>query len=575
AALPGPGTPSLEPAMSSTERSTVEVAKEQSRYLRGTLAAALDHPLQPFGKDDGHILKFHGVYQQDDRDLRAERRHRRLDPDWIFMVRASIPGGVLTPEQYLVMDRLADEVGDGTLRITTRQGIQWHHTRKGGLRPLLRTLSDHLVTTLGACGDVVRNVMSCPAPLPGREQVLAHAATLARHFRPRTQAYYEVWINGERAVSAEVSSEEEPVYGSAYLPRKFKIAFAYPGDNCVDVYSDDLGIVPVIEDEVVTGFTLLVGGGMGRSHNKPDTFPRLADPLCRVSPDELVEVAEAIVGIQRDYGERADRRHARLKYLIEYWGLADFRRAVERRLGRSLPQPTPLTWRNADDHLGWHPQPDGRWFLGLAVENGRIADRDGVRLRSGLRAVVEELRPGIRLTPEQSIILTDLSADARPTVKAVLDTHAIPLPHQVPVVIRQSMACVALPTCGLAVTDAERALPRVIRRLDSELTELGLDGQAIRVRMTGCPNGCARPYNAEIGLVGRRMGAYDVYLGGSHLGDRLNTLLAENVPEGQLVDLLRPALVAWRDHRLPDEAFGDFRHRVGPEPLRMPEATPA
>ncbi|MEX0667469.1 MAG: NADPH-dependent assimilatory sulfite reductase hemoprotein subunit, partial [Acidimicrobiia bacterium] len=304
--------------MSQRTRSDIEEIKEQSRYLAGTVGDELTRPDPAFASATTHVLKFHGIYQGDDRDLRGERG---VDRDWIFMVRAAVPGGSLTADQYLVMDRLADEVGDETLRITSRQGIQWHHTRKPGLKPLIRTLNEHLVTTLGACGDVVRNTMSCPAPLPGRAAIRPYVEALAHHFRPRTRSYYEIWVEGEKVVTAEAAEEPEPVYGPTYLPRKFKIAFAHPGDNCTDVYSNDVGIVPHLSHNEVVGFTLLVGGGMGRSHNNPDTFPRIADPFAWVKAGELVEVVEAIVAIQRDFGERLDRKHARLKYLVAYWGL--------------------------------------------------------------------------------------------------------------------------------------------------------------------------------------------------------------------------------------------------------------
>jgi sulfite reductase (ferredoxin) len=548
--------------MGEIERSKVEQIKEQSGFLRGRLAAELAAGGPAVSDESTHLLKFHGIYQQDDRAIRAQRRQQGLDPDWIFMVRAAVPGGMLTPDQWLVVDRLADEVGNGTVRITSRQGIQWHHTRKAGLRHLVGTLDRHLVTTLGACGDVVRNTMACPAPLPGRDLVGPYVEALAAYFRPRTRAYYEIWIDGERAVTAEAPTEQEPIYGSTYLPRKFKMAFSFPGDNCVDVYSDDVGVAPHLGDGRIEAFTVLVGGGMGRSHNKPDTFPRLADPMCTVEPERLLELVEAIVTIQRDFGERADRKHARLKYLVEYWGLGDFRRAVERRLGRSLTDPRPLAWQGADDHLGWHRQSDDGWFLGLPVENGRIKDEHDHQLRTGLREAVQQFRPGVRLTPGQSILLTGISTETKPVVDALLRRYGIPMADEVPLVIRSSMACVALPTCGLAVTDAERALPRFVRRLHDELTGLGLQADAIRVRMTGCPNGCARPYNSEIGLVGRRMGRYDIHLGGSPLGTRLNVLVAENVPEGDLIARLRPSLVSYRDQRLPGESFGDFYVRV-------------
>jgi sulfite reductase (ferredoxin) len=548
--------------MAASSLSEVEVVKAESRHLRGRLSEELGDGNPMFSAPSTHLLKFHGIYQEDDRSVRAERLRRRLDPDWIFMVRASVPGGALTAEQWLAMDRLADEVGNGTLRITSRQGIQWHHTRKGGLAALIATLDRYLLTTLGACGDVVRNTVACPAPLQGRALVRPYVEALAAHFRPRTRAYYEIWIDGEPAVTAEEPAGEEPVYGATYLPRKFKIAFAFPGDNCVDVYSDDVGIVPHLGGDGILGFTLLAGGGMGRSHNKPDTFPRLADPLCWVEPDRMLEVVEAIVGIQRDFGERGDRKHARLKYLIEYWGLADFRRAVERRLGFRLADPLPLDWRGADDHLGWQLQEDGRWLLGIAVENGRVKDTPDLRLRTALRRVVEAFGPGIRLTPGQSLLLTGIAAKDRAPITDLFAQHSVPMAASIPPVIRSSMACVALPTCGLAVAEAEGALPRVIRQLHARLAGLGLGDEELHVRMTGCPNGCARPYTAEIGLVGRRTGRYDIHIGGSPLGTRLNTLVAENVPEGQLVETLWPLLASYRDARRPGERLGDFFHRT-------------
>jgi len=536
---------------------SAEDVKRASAGLRGTLAASLADPGSPFGDDDAVVLKFHGIYQQDDRDVRSERRSRGLGQDWIYMIRSAIPGGVVTPEQYLAFDALADEVGNGTLRITTRQGIQWHHVRKEGLRPLLATLDRHLVTTLAACGDVVRNVVSCPAPLPGRAELTDTARLLADHFRPRTSAYYEVWIDGERAVTAE--TPVEPVYGDAYLPRKFKIALAPAGDNCVDVHSDDVGIVA--DDG---GYTILVGGGLGRAHNKPETYPRLADPFCRVGRGELIDVVGAIVAVQRDHGDRSDRAHARLKYLVDDWGLDRFRGAVEERLGRRLEAASAPTWATADDHLGWQRAADGSWFLGLAVENGRIADTGTVALRTGLRTAVGETAPGVTFTAHQNLILGGLDDAGRDAVERILTSHGVPLPGAVPVTIRHAMACVALPTCALAVTDAERALPRVVRRLHAELAELGLADDAIRVRMTGCPNGCARPYTAEIGLVGRRKGRYDIHLGADALGTRLNVLVAEAVPEEEIVPTLRPLLTAYRDGRAPGESFGDFCHRLAP-----------
>ncbi len=548
-------------------RSKVEAIKGDSAYLRGTVAEELATE-GPFTHDNYQLLKFHGIYQQDDRDVRKERARQGLDRDHICMVRVSIPGGTLTGDQYLVVDKLADTIGDGTLRITTRQGVQYHFVRKGELQPLLAALNDQLLTTFGACGDVVRNTMCCPAPLadPRKAELERWTAEVARRFRPRTQAYWQLWVDGERAVSAE--ADEEPLYGATYLPRKFKMGFASPGDNCIDAYTQDVGIIPTFDGEQVVAFTLLVGGGMGKSHNKPETFPRLADPLTTVAPPELMEVLEAIVATQRDNGDRANREHARMKYLVHDWGLPRFKAEVEARLGRALPEPEPFVLDAADDHLGWHPQGDGRWFYGVKVENGRIADRGDERVRAGVRAAVERFGLGVRFTPREDLILTDVADSDRDGVDALLADHGVVPPAQWVPVKRNSFSCVALPTCGLALTESERALPGVLDELTAELDTLGLSDLDAHVRMTGCPNGCARPYTAEIGLVGRGKVNYDVHLGGEPVGVRLNTIFAENVPRDELVNVLRPVLVHYREHRGEDERFGDFCHRLGVDHLR-------
>ena len=548
-------------------RSKVETIKGESAYLRGTVAEELATE-GPFTHDNYQLLKFHGIYQQDNRDVRKERARQGLDRDHICMVRVSIPGGTLTGDQYLVVDKLADTIGDGTLRITTRQGVQYHFVRKGELQPLLAALNDQLLTTFGACGDVVRNTMCCPAPLadPRKAELERWTAEVARRFRPRTQAYWQLWVDGERAVSAE--ADEEPLYGATYLPRKFKMGFASPGDNCIDAYTQDVGIIPTFDGEQVVAFTLLVGGGMGKSHNKPETFPRLADPLTTVAPAELMEVLEAIVATQRDNGDRANREHARMKYLVHDWGLPRFKTEVENRLGRALPEPQPFVLDAADDHLGWHPQGDGRWFYGVKVENGRIADRGDERVRAGVRAAVERFGLNVRFTPREDLILTDVAENDREGVDALLADHGVVPPAQWVPVKRNSFSCVALPTCGLALTESERALPGVLDELTAELDTLGLSDLDAHVRMTGCPNGCARPYTAEIGLVGRGKVNYDVHLGGEPVGVRLNTIFAENVPRDELVNVLRPVLVHYREHRGDDERFGDFCHRLGVDHLR-------
>lgn len=546
-----------------------EDLKRSSRHLRGDLGGELAAGGDRFSADGAALLKFHGIYQQDDRDQRRERTRAKLDPAWQFMVRASVPGGVLGPDQWLAMDRLASEVGGGALRVTTRQGVQWHGVGKGGLRPLLSSLHRELVTTLGACGDVVRNVACCPAPLDdGRQQVLdGIARQLASRFRPRTGAWYELWVDGERAVTASrPAPEDEPVYGDAYLPRKFKIGVAWPGDNCIDVYSQDVGIVPVDG-----GYAVLAGGGMGMSHaREDDTFPRLATPVGWCPPELLGDVVEAIVGVHRDHGNREDRQRARLKYVLAERGEAWFRAEVESRLGRALADVPDLPpWTGADEHLGWHRQAGGGWFLGVHVDSGRV--RDGVR--AALAEVVDRFRPEVRLTARQDVLLCGLRASDRRPVEAVLRSHGVALAEELPPVRRLAVACPALPTCGQALADAERVLPDVVAMVDGALAEAGAAGEEVRVHVTGCPNGCARPYTAEIGIVGRTKTRYDVWVGGSAAGTRLARRLAAGVPLADVGVVLGPVLARWVAERVAGEGVGDFCARVGAgEPIRAEEA---
>jgi sulfite reductase (ferredoxin) len=544
---------------------SVEEVKAGSRSLRGDLAGQLRDGTAAFSEDGSHLLKFHGIYQQDDRDVRRERTRSGQDLEHIFMVRASVPGGALTARQWSVMDRLAGEVADGTLRLTSRGGVQFHFTRKGGLAPLIQTLDRHLVTTLAACGDVVRNVVACPAPLPdSRQKVLLDLAQrLAARFRPRTGAYYEVWIDGDRAVSAEASGpapvEVEPLYGDTYLPRKFKIGLAWPGDNCTDIHSHDLGLVPVSGADGADGFAVLVGGGLGASHARPDdTFPRLADVLGWVPADAVEDVAEAVVLAFRDLGNRDDRKRARLKYVIEELGLDAFRREVEQRFGAALaPAPELPSWHQ-HDHLGWHRQDDGRWFLGVPVQSGRVAGG----LRAALAEIAERLSLDVRITPRQDLLLTGIETAQRREVVDILRRHEVALADDLTPVRRLAMACPALPTCGQALAEAERVAPAVLSVLEAELADRGLAHLDLHVRMTGCPNGCARPYTAEIGIVGRTKTGYDLHLGGAPGGDRLAPAVARSVKLADLPSVLGPWLDRFARERSDGETFGDFVHRV-------------
>jgi len=548
--------------------SPVEKVKEESRGLRGSLADELVLGTDRFSDAGAQLLKFHGTYQQEDRDQRRALRGTDSEPAHQFMVRCKIPGGVLTSEQYLVIDDLADRYGNGTLRVTTRQGNQFHGVLKGDLKATIRSVNDVLVTTLGACGDVVRNVVSCPAPLAGglREEVLRVARQVSDHLLPRTRAYHEIWLDGEPVAGGPV--EPDPIYGPRYLPRKFKVAFAFPDDNCCDVHSNDLGFLVVAQGDRLAGFNVLVGGGMGRTHGKTDTYPRLADTLGFARTGEVREVAEAVVKVQRDHGNRGDRRHARLKYLLDKQGLDWFRDQVEGQLGRPLAPAAPVEVSDIEDHLGWHEQGKGRSFLGVFIENGRIRDGADRQLRSALRRVVETVGGGVRFTPQQNLLLTDIPDRDRRLVDRILADHGIAGHRSLSVVRRWSMACPALPTCGLAVAEAERVLPDVIAELEAELERLGVTDAALTVRMTGCPNGCARPYTADLAFVGRSLHKYGLFVGGSMLGTRLATLYADLVPRDRLVATVRPLFERYRDERLDDERFGDFCHRVGIGALR-------
>lgn len=556
----------------------LETLKAESDHLRGDLAAEwADTAAEAFSKDAIQLLKFHGSYQQDDRDVRRERLRAGLGRAHSLMVRASIPGGRLGAAQWLACDRVADDLGAGHLRITTRQGIQWHGVAKGDLKPLVRALHDELVTTIAACGDVARNTMGAPAPHADRPTAALDALVdeVSLAVRPRTPAYWDLWLDGERFASllapepiGDLDDPVEPLYGPTYLPRKFKIGFAHPGDNDTDVYTQDIGVVahPGPDGASIERVTAIVGGGQGMSHNNDATFPRLGDDLTTVPADELVELVATIIAVQRDEGDREDRKHARMKYLIDDRGLDWFRAEVERRLGRALPPAEPLAWGSTDDALGWHAQDrdTDTWFLGVRVASGRVVDTDTVRLRTVLRTLASEgLVPEFRLTPRQDVLLCGIAGADRERVDALLVEHGVvPVERLLPVA-RTALACPALPTCGLALAEAERALPDLLAVLEAELTDLGLEHEQFHVRMTGCPNGCARPYATEVGIVGRGKDHYALFLGGDAEGLRLNTPFADRVAFDRLGATLRPLLAAWRDEREDGEAFGTWCDRVG------------
>lgn len=554
--------------------SEVERVKHESGGLRGTLPAELASDATHLSEEAKQLLKFHGSYEQEDRDQRKERKKAGLEPAFSYMVRSKLPGGTMTADQYLAQDALADRYGDGTLRVTTRQGFQFYGIVKGNLRGTIHDLNQALITTFGACGDVVRNVVSCSAPVAGtlRPQVAEWARVLSDALLPRTRAYHEIWVEGSQ-VTVDEKPADDPLYGTQYLPRKFKIAFAFPDDNCTDVFSNDLGLVVIADGDRIEGFNVVVGGGLGQTHNKPDTYPRLASPLAFIQPEELVEVARAVIGVQRDWGNRTNRKRARLKYLLDEQGVDWFRAQVEASLGRALAPYRDVEVTGFHDHLGWHRQDDGRWFRGVWIESGRIRDDGDFRLRTGLRRVVREFGLNVYLTTQQNLLLTDVADADREAVDAILRAHGVAAPEGLTQVRRHAMACPAIPTCPLAVAESERALPGLVSQLETELAELGLAEVPLAVRMTGCPNGCARPYTADLSFVGRSLGKYQVYVGGNLEGNRLAELYADLVPLDAITATVRPLFERFRDERLPGERFGDFWARTGLVPLAS--ATPA
>ncbi len=547
--------------MTGAPESKVELAKRRSRHLRGTIAETLASDHTHFGHDDLQLLKFHGTYQQDDRDARRALEAAGLEKAYAFMVRVAIPAGAVTAGQYLELDRIAAEHGNGTLRVTTRQGFQFHGVLKGNLRSTIAAINDALLTTISACGDVQRNVMGCAAPLGDADHALVRqvAEALAVQLRPGSRAYHEIWLDGEKQLS---SAEEEPFYGDHYLPRKFKAAVGLSTDNCVDIRAHDVGLLAIVHDGRLEGFNLLVGGGLGMTHNKGDTTARLAEPLGFVPVEHGVEAVRLVASIFRDHGNRSDRRHARLKYLLGEWGTPRFREEFERRASFTLGPAVELAALPFHDHLGRHRQSDGRWFYGVFIQSGRIVDAAGHALRTALREIVARLRPGIRLTGQQNLLLTDLESGDLDTVERILTAHGVTLPAALSAARRYSMACPALPTCGLAVAESERAIPGILERFEAELEGLGLRDAPLTIRMTGCPNGCARPYTADLAFVGRSLGLYNVYVGGGLAGDRLADLYRADVPLEELLESVRPLLQRWAAERAAGEGLGDFYQRL-------------
>src|SRR4051812_25885697 len=568
----------------------VEIAKAESNYLRGTIAEELRDSNEFVSKPSTQLLKHHGTYQQDDRERRAEAR---IDGPakakfFSFMVRTAIPGGRLTAEQLLGELDLCDEVGNTTLRLTTRQGLQLHGVLKKNLKKTIRRINEIQLSTLAACGDVKRNVMCTPCPYNGdpvHEQMFALAGELVRQLNPRTRAYHQIWLSdgetGERIDIGEIGipaahpagphtagdDPVEPIYGKTYLPRKFKLAVGLPGDNSVDVYANDIGLLAICENYKVIGYNLLVGGSFGVTPSAKKTFPAVALPMCYIEAERVVDLCIAIVKVQRDYGNRSDRKVARMKYLINDWGLERFKIKVEEYFGDSLAPLKPIPIHGFDDGMGWHEQGDGLLFYGLNIENGRIKDTPEMQLKSALREICETFRAPLRLTPHQSIIFCNIRPEDRDRLEKIFRRHQVPLTEDYTTVRRWAMACPALPTCGLAVTESERVMPEIIDQLEVELERLDLQDEVFTTRMTGCPNGCARPYNADIGLVGKTKDKYTILLGGHVLGDRLNFIYKDLVPTDEVVPTLVPVLQYFKENRQDGESLGDFCNRVGTHAL--------
>jgi sulfite reductase (NADPH) hemoprotein beta-component len=548
----------------SDKLSHVEIVKQRSNYLRGTIEQGLADPLTgAIAEDDTSLTKFHGTYQQDDRDVRSERARQKLEPAYSFMVRARITGGVLSPGQWLQLDRLARDHANGSIRATTRQTFQFHGIIKRNLKTTIRRINDMMLTTLATCGDVNRNVMCTPLA----ESSAVHAAACAvaedisRHLMPTTGAYHELWLDGERV---DPHSDVEPLYGPTYLPRKFKIAMAIPPWNDVDVFAHDIGYIALEQNGRLSGFNVSIGGGMGVTHNDPATYPRLGTVIGSCTPEQAVAVAEQIVRIQRDHGDRTERKHARLKYTIDDRGVDWFKRELESRLGFPLEAAAPYHFEHNGDRFGWQRDPEGLWYLTLFIPGGRIIDRGEQRLLSGMRALAEAHTGDFRFTPNQNVIVARVAEADKAGIEALAAEYGLHGGLTLRPFERDAMACVAFPTCGLAMAEAERYLPEFLDRLGAILEQHGLRDEPVNARITGCPNGCARPYVAEIALVGKALGRYNLMLGGSRLGNRLNRLYRENLSEAQIFEVLDTLLARFAAERSPGESFGDYLVRTEP-----------
>ncbi|TFG74723.1 MAG: NADPH-dependent assimilatory sulfite reductase hemoprotein subunit [Thermodesulfobacteriales bacterium] len=548
------------------KKSKVEIIKEQSNGLRGAIKSELESDSDQFSNEEYELLKFHGIYQQDDRDVRQQLKKEGKGKKYIFMIRTKNPGGgEITPEQWEVLNEVSDRYADGTLRITTREDIQFHGVGKQNLKAAIQHLNSELVCTNGACGDVNRNTVASPVADIMKGSIFdaqAWAKKISDHLSYKTNSYFDVWLDGEKLNLNK--SETETIYGNAYLPRKFKIGIALPDDNSLDVHTHDIGIIPKLTDKL-EGFNILIGGGLGSHHRQKHTFPRLSDPLAFVPPEKLIEVVTKIVEFQRDNGNRSDRKQARFKYVVDKWGVNKVREELEKRLGYKLDKQKDIEIKEIQNHLGWHEQNmPGLWYVGIFVENGRIKDTDKSQMKTGLLEIVKKFRTGVRLTPLQDIILAGIPEDKIEEIKSEFAKYEIKSEEEYSALRLNSMACPALPTCGLALAESERFLPYLI----DELEQRGYGNEAITIRMSGCPNACSRPPVAEIGIMGTSPGKHNIYLGGNHLGTRLNKLYDELVSEDDLADRIAEFIETYHENKMNDERFGDFCHRIGLDQIR-------
>lgn len=559
--------------------SGAETIKRESNYLKGRVAEELaDTSTGEVTDATYELLKFHGSYFGYDRDSATARKKAGLEKEHEFMVRMKCPGGRLTAEQYLGIDAIAAKYANATMRITTRETFQFHCIKKVGMKPLVSELNRLLLSTLGGCGDVVRNVLTCPAPIKDavHAKLQEDAYAIARFCAPRTSSYWEIWMDGEKVVDYPFNPEPvlpgeavEPLYGETYMPRKFKIAIGQPEDNCTDALTNDLAILSLFEGQEHIGYNFALGGGLGMKHNTPKTYPRLATPIMFVPPHMLRAATEAVIKLQRDHGDRGDRQHARLKYVVAELGAPRIKELLEEYLGQKMEDPRPQKPYHVEEHTGWHEQGDGNWFLGLPISSGRIVDRGTERIRSGLYAIIDHYRMNLVLTADQNIILCDITPEQKPAIESLLRSYGIKLREDVSPVARNMLACVALPTCGKALAEAERIKIPLLGEIENVMQRQGVLDERIAIRIAGCPNGCSRPYVGDIGIVGRMPETYALFIGGDFEGTRLNEKVFDRVPYAAVPEALEPMFALWRDKREGGEGFGDFCHRFGIEAVKQ------